>query len=134
MSYAEQLLDTYEHTLDVDVGVLASTIEALGDCAQACSADADANLGEQNVAEMVRCIRLCLNCADICTASAVVLSRAAEAETGVIEPLFVACAAICKSCGDECARHAQMHPHCRVCEGACRRGERACKQLLDAIK
>jgi hypothetical protein len=134
MSYAEQMLDTYKHGLDVDAGVLAATIEALGDCAQACTVDADANLGEQNVAEMIRCSRLCLNCADICAATAVVTSRAAEAEIGVIEPLLSACAAICKSCGDECARHAQMHPHCAVCEGACRRAEQAARDLLDAIK
>src|SRR5215469_1391076 len=119
MSYAEQMLDTYEQTLDVDVSVLAACIDALDDCAQACTADADANLGEQNVAEMVRCIRLCLNCADICAAGTAVLSRAATAERAVIEPLLAACVAICKSCGDECARHAQMHPHCRVCETAC---------------
>jgi hypothetical protein len=47
MSYAEQMLDTYEHALDVDARALAAGIEALGDCAQACPADADANLGEQ---------------------------------------------------------------------------------------
>jgi uncharacterized membrane protein len=134
MSYAEQLLETYEHALDVDAGLLAATIEALGDCAQACTADADANLGERNAAEMVRCIRLCLNCADICAASVAVISRAAAAERGVVEPLLAACAAICKSCGDECARHAKMHAHCRVCEGSCRRGEQACHDLLDAIK
>ena len=133
MSYPKQILDTYEHALDVDSGVLAATIEALGDCAQACNTDADADLGEQNLAEMVRCIRLCLNCADICAATAAVTSRAAAAEVGVIEPLLAACAAICKSCGDECARHAQMHPHCAVCEGACRRAEQSCKDLLDAI-
>jgi hypothetical protein len=134
MSYAEQMLDTYEHALDLDASVLAAGIEALGDCAQACTADADANLGEQNVTEMVKCIRLCLNCADICSATTTVVSRTAEADTGVIEPLLAACAAICKSCGDECARHAQMHPHCRVCEAACRRGEQACHDLLDAMK
>jgi hypothetical protein len=134
MSYAGQMLDTYEHALDVDVGVLATGIEALADCAQACSVDTDANLGEQNVAEMVRCIRLCLNCADICAATAAVMSRPATAETGVIQPLLTACAAICRSCGDECARHARMHPHCRVCEGACRRAEQACQDLLDAFK
>jgi hypothetical protein len=134
MSYAEQMLDTYEHTPNLDAGVLAATIEALADCAQACTTDADANLGEQNVAEMVKCIRLCLNCADLCAATAAVASRPAAAEIGVIEPLLAACAAICKSCGDECARHAQMHPHCRVCEGACRRGEQACHELVDVIK
>jgi hypothetical protein len=48
-------------------------------------------------------------------------------------PLLLACVAICKSCGDECERHARM-PHCRVCTEACRRCEQACRELLDAMK
>ena len=40
----------------------------------------------------------------------------------------------CKSCGDECERHARMHEHCRVCAEACRHCEQACRELLDAIK
>src|SRR5207247_8457955 len=32
------------------------------------AADADDDLSEQNVAELVKCIRLCLDCADVCTA------------------------------------------------------------------
>ena len=133
MSYARQMLDTYPRTLTADDNLLAAAIDAISGCTQACQADTDADLAEQNLAEMVRCIRLCLNCADICAATAAVTSRAAAAEVGVIEPLLAACAAICKSCGDECARHAQMHPHCAVCEGACRRAEQSCKDLLDAI-
>ena len=61
----------------VDAGLLAAAIDAAGDCAQACTADTDADLGEPNLAEMVTCIRLCLDCTDICTATAGVLSRPA---------------------------------------------------------
>ena len=132
MSYARQLLDTYPGTLNADAGVLAATLDALNDCAQACAADADADLAEQDLAEMVRCIRLCLDCTDICTATAGVISRPAEYDPGTTRPLLQACAAICKSCGDECERHAHM-PHCRVCAEACRRCERACRELLDAL-
>jgi hypothetical protein len=63
MSYARQLLDTYPGTTGVDAGVLAAAIDALSDCAQACIADVDADLSEQNLTEMVTCIRLCLDCA-----------------------------------------------------------------------
>ena len=59
MSYARQLLDTYPGTVNTDAGMLAAAIDALSDCAQACIADADADLREQDLAEMVRCIRLC---------------------------------------------------------------------------
>ena len=81
---------------------------------------------------MVKCIQLCLDCTDICTTTAGVISRLAEYDPSATRPLLEACVAICKSCGDECGRHAQMHAHCRVCEQACRRCERACRELLDA--
>jgi Domain of Unknown Function (DUF326) len=134
MSYARQLLDTYRGTSNADAGVLAATIDALSDCAQACIADTEADLSEQNLAEMVKCIRLCLNCADVCAATMGVVTRQAEYDANVTRPLLEACIAICKSCGDECARHAPHMPHCRVCEQACRRCEQACRELLDALK
>jgi hypothetical protein len=132
--YARQMLDTYSRTFDVDADVLAAAIDALSDCAQACNADNAADLGEQNVIEMVKCIRLCLDCTDVCAATAAVLSRLAEYDPGATRPLLEACVAICKSCGDECERHARMHEHCRVCAEACRRCERACRELLGAMK
>jgi Domain of Unknown Function (DUF326) len=134
MSYARQMLDTYPRALNVDPGRLAAAIGAMTDCAQACIADTDADLGEQNVTEMVRCIRLCLDCADVCTATAGVTSRPADYAADVTRPLLEACVTICKSCGDECERHARMHEHCRVCAEACRRCEQACRELLDALK
>jgi hypothetical protein len=48
----------------------------------------------------------------------------------VTRPLLEACAAICKTCGDECERHARMHEHCRVCAEVCRRCELACREFL----
>ncbi len=134
MSYARQLLDTYADSLNADAGVLAATIDALSDCAQACIADTEADLNEQDLAEMVTCIRLCLNCADVCAATLGVVTRQAEYDPDVTRPLLEACIAICKSCGDECGRHASHMPHCRVCEQACRVCERACRELLGALK
>jgi Domain of Unknown Function (DUF326) len=134
MSYARQLLDTYPRMIALDADVLAAAIEALNDCAQACIADVDADLSEPNLTEMVRCIRLCLHCADVCTATAGVASRLGEYEADVTRPLLQACVASCRTCGDECERHAPMHEHCRVCAEACRRCEQACQQLLAALK
>jgi uncharacterized membrane protein len=134
MSYAREMLGTYSGTINVDADVLAAAIDAVSDCAQACAADTDADLDEHNLAEMVKCIRLCLNCADVCTATAGVISRAAAYDADVAKPLLQACVAICQSCGDECERHAQHHAHCRVCAEACRRCEQACRELLGALK
>jgi len=134
MSYARELLGTHPGAINVDADVLAAAIDAVSDCAQACVADTDADLSEHNLAEMVTCIRLCLNCADVCTATAGVISRPAAYHADVAKPLLQACVAICRSCGDECERHAQHHAHCRVCAEACRRCEQACRELLGALK
>jgi Domain of Unknown Function (DUF326) len=133
MSYAGQMLDAYPHDVSVDAGALATTIDTLIECAQACNADTDADLSEQNVLELVKCIRLCMDCTDVCAATVRVASRQTAYDPNVTRPLLEACAATCKSCGDECERHAQMHEHCRLCAEACRRCERACRELLAAM-
>jgi hypothetical protein len=134
MSYARQMLATYPSDLAVDAGVLAAAIDALNSCAQACTADNEADLSEPSLAELVKCIRLCLDCADVCIATVSVVTRQAQYDANVTKPLLQACVAICKSCGDECERHAHKHEHCRVCAEACRRCEQACRQLLAVMK
>jgi hypothetical protein len=136
MSYARRMLGTYPRDLKlhVDADVLARVIDAAGHCAQACGTDTDADLSEPNLAEVVLCIRLCQDCADICTAIARVLSRPATWDRRVLRPLLEACVAICRSCGEQCERHAPMHEHCRVCAEACRICEQACGELLSVMK
>jgi hypothetical protein len=136
MSYARQMLGTYpaDLKLDIDADLLAGVIDAAAGCAQACDTDTDADLSESHLAEMVVCIRLCLDCADICAATAAVLGRPAAWDTRVVRPLLEACVAICASCGDECERHASRHAHCRVCAEACRRCQQACDELLTVMK
>jgi hypothetical protein len=134
MSYAKQMLDTYPRDFNLDAGQLAATIDTLSDCAQACTACADDCLSEEMVAELTKCIRLCLDCAEVCTATLRVVSRQTDYDANVTRPVLEACVAACRSCGDECERHAQMHEHCRVCAEACRRCEQACRDLLAAMK
>jgi uncharacterized protein DUF326 len=134
MSYARQMLDTYPRDFNVDAGVLAAAIEALSDCAQACTACADDCLSEEMVAELTKCIRLDLDCADVCTATLRVVSRQTDYDANVTRSVLEACVVTCRSCGDECERHAEMHEHCRVCAEACRRCEQACRDLLAAMK
>ena len=134
MSYAKQMLDTYPRDFNLDASVLAATIDALSDCAQACTACADYCLSEEMVAELTKCIRTCLDCDDVCTATLRVVSRQTEYDANVTRAVLQACVTVCKSCGDECQRHAEMHEHCRVCAEACRRCEQACNDLLVAMK
>jgi hypothetical protein len=132
MTYTQQTLSTHP-TARHNVGLLTTAIDALNDCAQACTGDADDDLSEPDVAEMVKCIRLCLDCADVCAATARVISRQTAYDATVTNPLVEACIVICKACADECDGHAQMHAHCRVCAEACRRCETVCREFLNAI-
>lgn len=94
---------------------------------------ADACLSEETVADLRKCIRTNLDCADICETTARVLSRHTNYDANLTRAVLQACAQACKSCGDECAEHAEMHEHCRVCAEACRRCEDACNRLLQQM-
>ena len=133
MSQAAAMLDTYPADLGgVDTTALAACIDACVDCAQACTACADACLSEDMVAELTKCIRTNLDCADICDATGRVLSRHTGYDANLTRAVLQTCAQACQSCGNECAEHTQMR-HCQVCAEACRRCEQACRQLLDAL-
>ena len=134
MTHVTQMLDTYPADLGgVDRATLARCIEACFDCAQTCTACADACLSEEHVAELVKCVRSNLDCADVCQATGQVLSRHTGYDATLTRVVLEACATACRSCGDECERHAAMHQHCRVCAEVCRACERACRDLLEAL-
>ena len=112
---------------------LRESIEACVECAQACTACADACLSEDSVAELTKCIRTNLDCADLCETTGRVLSRHTGYDANITRAVLEACQTACKACADECEQHAQMHEHCRVCAEACRRCERACADLLATL-
>ncbi len=128
----QEMLETHPHSI-VERDVIARCVEECYRCAAACTACADACLGEQNVSELVPCIRLNLDCADTCEATARVVTRQTGMETRLVRDVVVACATACRVCADECDRHAQHHEHCRVCAEACRRCEQACNDLLSTL-
>ena len=134
MTRASAMLETYPIDLGhVDRRVLAACIEACVECAQACTACADACLSEKSVADLVKCVRSNLDCADICETTGRVLSRHTGYDANLTRTIVQACAQACRSCGDECAAHAGMHEQCRVCAEVCRRCEQACSELLAAL-
>jgi hypothetical protein len=129
-----EMLATYPKDLgDVDRQKLIECIEACFECAQVCTACADACLSEDMVAELTKCIRTDLDCADICETTGRVLSRHTGYDANLTRAVLQACATACRSCGDECDRHAGMHEHCRICAEVCRRCEQACNDLLGAL-
>ena len=133
MVKAREMLETYPRSFNVDGGLLARAIEVLTECANTCTQCADACLSEQDVAAVVKCVRLNLDCADICTATSRVVSRQTEYDANVTRAQLEACIAVCKSCGDECQGHAEHMGHCRVCAESCQRCEEVCRELVAAI-
>ena len=131
---ARAMLDTYPRDFNVDADALARCIDECFACAETCTLCADDCLSEPDVAELVKCIRLNLDCADVCAAAGRVVARQTEYDANVTRPVLEACAQACRSCGDECERHAHHHEHCRICAESCRRCEEACNALLAAMK
>jgi hypothetical protein len=75
VEYGREILETTLHRPRFDREILARCIEACFSCGQACTACADACLAEDSVTDLARCIRLNLDCADICDVTGRVLSR-----------------------------------------------------------
>jgi hypothetical protein len=125
------MLDAYPKDLgNIDRQKLADCIHACFACGETCTACADACLSEDLVAELTKCIRTNLDCADICTTTGTLLSRHTGYDANITRALLEACHVACASCATECEAHAGMHEHCRICAEACRRCEQACADLL----
>lgn len=134
MTATAQMLETYPRDLgNVDRAKLEACIAACFECGQVCTACADACLSEEMVADLTKCIRTNLDCADICETTGRVLSRHTGYDAHVTRAVLEACIKACSSCGDECQKHASMHEHCRVCAESCRTCEQACKDLLASL-
>lgn len=127
------MIDTHPTGTAVDKALLEACIAACFECAATCSACADACLGEPEVDTLVGCIRLNLDCADICGATGRVLVRLTRPNNAVLLAQLRACAEACRGCGEECERHAEHHDHCAECARACRGCAEACEKLIDAL-
>ncbi|TWH00039.1 uncharacterized protein DUF326 [Nocardioides sp. J9] len=124
------MIETHPTEIRYDKQLLEDCLAACVECAQACSSCAEACLSERDVDPLRKCVRANLDCVDVCTTTARVLTR----HTGYVAPLtrlvLEACLEACRACADECSAHADMHKHCEVCAGACRRCAEACEKLL----
>ncbi|QBI54520.1 four-helix bundle copper-binding protein [Streptomonospora litoralis] len=117
-----------------DVDLLKTAVERLAACAQSCTACADACLGEPDVAELVACVRLNLDCAEVCSAAERVLTRRTEPDAELHRGLLESVVLYTQACARECDRHGEHHEHCRLCADRCRLAEDASRQILLQIQ
>ena len=109
---------------------LLDCIEQCYSCAQTCTSCADACLAEPDVMALRQCIRLNLDCADICGATGAMASRRTGSNVHTLRAVIEACEVACRACAAECQKHAQHHEHCRVCADVCARCADACRAAL----
>jgi hypothetical protein len=132
MTVTRDMLDAAPVPIEHGAEAVAAAIDACMVTAQACTSCANSCLAEDDVANMTRCIALCDDCAEVCSATLRVLSRPFGADHLATERLLSACVQACSNCAEECHRHATHHRHCAICEGACRACLDACVALLEA--
>src|SRR5688572_24294364 len=107
MSYIKQMFESHPHDPKSDHGIAIECITACYSCHEACNACADGCLAEDDVAHQVTCIRRNLDCADICLATAKVISRLTQTDKKVAGDLLRACITACEACAAECSKHGE---------------------------
>ena len=128
-----EMIETHPVAAPIDSGLLIRCIEACASCGQTCTACADASLGEDDLAELVRCIGLDLICADLCATTEATLTRFTVFEPRLVALVVEACLDACQRCADECEKHADHHEHCRISAEECRICAQACADVLGAL-
>lgn len=120
--------------MKMDRDALISCIQATSNAAQACSSCADACIGEKDIQSLIRCIRINLDCADVCNLTGTLLCRQTEPPMSLLRSQLQACAMACQGCRQECQEHASKYDHCRMCADYCRQCEDACNRLLSSLQ
>lgn len=98
-------------------------------CSAICNACADACLAE--AMDMSQCIRLNLDCSDVCLATSRIATRRTGHDRQLIRTMLAACIEACERCGEECSRH--DNAHCRRCAQMCRECAEDCRAALAVL-
>lgn len=133
MDRIDRVLATHPRPAGTHREVVRACITACLECATTCTTCADACLAEKNAGELVQCVRLNLDCADICQLTARLLARPSHRDRPTLRAMVEACANACRACGDECAKHGEHMEHCRVCAESCRTCAEACDRMAGAL-
>ena len=80
---------------------------------------------------MSQCIRICLDCADICDATANLGLRRTGSNNQMLTETLELCARMCEECAAECEKH--DHEHCKLCAIMCRECAEDCRKAAESI-
>jgi hypothetical protein len=99
-------------------------IELLYTCADACDSCASVCLAGEDMTKTARCVRLDIECANLCRTTASLLSS----DSAFARRLCGLCADVCDTCAIECARHREME-HCVRCADTCKACATECRRI-----
>ena len=105
-----------------------AAISACESCLTICNTCSDDMIGRESHDHhelMARCIRLCRDCADICSVAANWMSRSSLLSTHICR----LCAEVCNACAEACEQHAPHHELCGPCAEECRRCVSVCLEM-----
>lgn len=130
--HIEQTIPAVRESRSRPDGLLEAAIEALLDCARACTSAADACVAEADP-RLIQAVRMTLDCADVCRAAGQVANRRSGSNTTVVVGLLMLAEALSRDCAAECGRHASVLAACRACAEAAARCEAACREARMAV-
>lgn len=107
--------------------VYSELVESLESCVAACNNCAASCLNENEVQSMTECIKIDLDCADVCHLTLKLLARDSKHVASAVE----LCKNICEECAVECKKH--EHDHCQICAEKCRQCANDCSKYLDKV-
>ena len=128
-----EMISTHPDVQGSTADRLLRCIEECYGCAQTCTSCADACLAESSVEQLKQCIRLNLDCENVCLTTGALSSRRTGSDEKLIARMLETCAMICRMCAEECGKHAKMHEHCRICAESCRRCADACDEAMQDV-
>ena len=133
MTATREMLDSLTIESSVDLGKLATAVEALLDTERTSTACAGAMVGERDSSALVNAIRADLDTVDVVHAARSVLTRFVGANVSVVRAELNAAITACERSNAECGRHADHHGHCQMCASATSTCITACRDLLGEL-
>jgi hypothetical protein len=98
-------------------------------CSLFCTSCADACIAEPM--DMRACIRTCLDCTEVCAATARLAVRRSSQNIAMLRLQLQTCVEACELCAAECDRH--DHEHCKLCATMCRECADDCRRALPSV-
>ena len=98
-----QMMKQHPQAAQVDLDALVACIKECSTCEAACVSCADACLSEEGLQDLVDCVRVNLDCADLCGVTVRLLSRHTRGESRVLQDALPACEH-CAVCAEEWGR------------------------------